>query len=31
MPGAGKTVERDYTAEERRALGDAVEPLGDRT
>ena len=31
MPGAGKTVERDYTAEEQRALGDAVKLLGDRT
>jgi hypothetical protein len=31
MPGAGKTVERDYAAEDRRALGDAVRLLGDRT
>jgi len=31
MPGAGKTVERDYTAEERRALDDAATLLGDRT
>jgi hypothetical protein len=32
MPGKGRTVERDYTAEERRAMGEAaVTVLGERT
>ncbi len=30
MPGQGRVVERDYTAAERDALGDAVSVLGDR-
>ena len=29
MPGQGRVVERDYTAAEREALGDAVAVLGD--
>ena len=29
MPGQGRAVERDYTAAEREALGDAVAVLGD--
>ena len=29
MPGQGRVVERDYTAAERDALGDAVDVLGD--
>ena len=31
MPGQGRTVERDYTAAEREALGDAIGVLGDAT
>ena len=31
MPGQGRAVERDYTAAEREALGDAVGVLGDNT
>ena len=31
MPGQGRAVERDYTAIERKALGDAVTVLGDST
>ena len=31
MPGQGRAVERDYTAAERDALGDAVVVLGDAT
>ena len=31
MPGQGSAVERDYTAVERKALGDAVTVLGDST
>ena len=31
MPGQGRAVERDYTAAEREALGDAVAVLGDVT
>ena len=31
MPGQGRIVERDYTADERAALGKAVEILGDGT
>ena len=31
MPGQGRAVERDYTADEREALGDAVGVLGDAT
>ncbi|MDE0363361.1 MAG: N-6 DNA methylase [Rhodospirillaceae bacterium] len=31
MPGQGRLVERDYTAEERAALGDAIAGLGDTT
>ena len=31
MPGQGRTVERDYTAAEREALGDAVSVLGNTT
>ena len=31
MPGQGRAVERDYTAAEREALGDAVGVLGDAT
>ena len=31
MPGQGRAVERDYTAAEREALGDAVAALGDAT
>ena len=31
MPGQGRAVERDYTAAEREALGDAVGALGDAT
>ena len=31
MPGQGRAVERDYTAAERVALGDAIEILGDAT
>ena len=31
MPGHGRAVERDYTAAEREALGDAVAVLGDAT
>ena len=31
MPGQGRTVKRDYTAAEGKALGDAVAVLGDAT
>ena len=31
MPGQGRVVERDYTAAERAALGDAISMLGDTT
>jgi hypothetical protein len=31
MPGSGRTVERDYTPQERESLGEAVKLLGDRT
>jgi hypothetical protein len=31
MPGQGRTVERDYTAQERESMGEAVKLLGDRT
>ena len=31
MPGHGRIVERDYTADERNALGDAIATLGDTT
>ena len=31
MPGQGRAVERDYTADEREALSDAVAALGDTT
>ena len=31
MPGQGRAIERDYTAAEREALGDAVDVLGDAT
>ena len=31
MPGQGRVVERDYTAAERAALGDAISTLGDTT
>ena len=31
MPGQGRVVERDYTAAERDALGDAVDVLGEST
>ncbi len=31
MPGQGRAVERDYTAAEREALGEAVATLGDTT
>ena len=31
MPGTGRAVERDYTAAERREMGDAVDILGDAT
>ena len=31
MPGQDRAVERDYTATEREALGDAVGVLGDAT
>ena len=31
MPGQGRAVERDYTAAERAALGDAASTLGDTT
>ena len=31
MPGQGRAAERDYTAAERKALGDAVAQLGDVT
>ena len=31
MPGQGRVVERDYTAAERAALGDAIAGLGDTT
>ena len=31
MPGQGRVVERDYTAEEQAALGDAIAGLGDTT
>ena len=31
MPGQGKVVERPYTAEERAALGESVNALGDTT
>ena len=31
MPGAGRAVERDYSAAERDAMGDAVDVLGDST
>ena len=31
MPGQGRAHERDYTADERAALGDAVQTLGDTT
>ena len=31
MPGQGRAVERDYTAAEREALGEAVAVLGDAT
>ena len=29
MPGQGRVVERDYTAAEREAMGDAIAVLGD--
>ena len=31
MPGQGRVVERDYTDDERAALGDAIAGLGDTT
>ena len=31
MPGQGRVVERDYTADERAALGDAISVLGQTT
>ena len=31
MPGQGRAAERDYTADEREALGDAIAALGDAT
>ena len=31
MPGQGKVVERDYTADERTALADVISTLGDTT
>lgn len=31
MPGQGRAVERDYTTEERAALGDAIQYLGETT
>ena len=31
MPGQGRAVERDYTAAEREAMGDAIGALGDAT
>ena len=31
MPGQGRAAERDYSADERAALGDALPPLGDTT
>ncbi len=31
MPGQGRVVERAYTSEERKAMGDAVSTLGDTT
>ena len=31
MPGQGRAVERDYTAEERAAMGDALPALGNTT
>ena len=31
MPGQGRAVERSYTAEERRALGNAASVLGEST
>jgi hypothetical protein len=31
MPGRGRTVERDYTPQERESLGEAATLLGDRT
>ena len=31
MPGQGRVVERDYTAAERAALGDAISTLGETT
>ena len=31
MPGQGRVVERVYTSEERKAMGDAVSTLGDTT
>ena len=31
MPGQGRAIERDYTAAEREALGDAVDVLGNAT
>ena len=31
MPGQGRVVERDYTNDERNALGDAIPTLGDTT
>ena len=31
MPGQGRAVERDYTADERAALGPAIQTLGDTT
>ena len=31
MPGQGRAIEREYTTEERAALGDAVHTLGDTT
>ena len=31
MPGQGRIVERDYTDDERNALGDAIPMLGDTT
>ena len=31
MPGQGRTVERDYTADERAELADAISTLGDTT
>ena len=31
MPGQGRVVERAYTADERKAMGDSVSVLGDKT